>query len=513
VARKLQRVGALWKFVAVFGTVLAIGLLVSRPSDGNLWFSDDLWHIRSYSGSELASTWTGSWDPTGVGIAGYRPLETLTAHLRAEVLGEESPKKNRYLNVAVAALALTVLAGALWYLGVPLWIGLAAAAIEFTTRNFAYIYAWTSAGYHAFQMLSFGLALLALGATLGRETYRRTLLAASAFMWAVTLLLKDQGLFLLPVLLAVAFVGQAPRRYSSSHSDGALSYARLWNVLRAEAKAQWTHADIRVYSLALVALSAADVLARFVFVGPVGTDGHSAFSEFVSQVGHVLALAGSGPSATPIYWALAAGVLLLVLFAPALAPRRSAGDLATPWMLALLAGFGLVASVGFAWARSSAYLVSFPLYFYALLLCATAVLVVRMLAHRRRSLRTAVLGITVLAAGSLVASIQQAADLQRAMSPWSIETLKSEYDFTYGPLADRAKIPPARQEPVNAHLREVGLTGPRQAEPDDSLPYLYCRAKHDPRIEIPEVPVLVGGRDLFANLDFVCPYVYPPPAE
>lgn len=502
-----------WKLVAVFGVVLALGLLVSRPSDGNLWFADDLWHIRSYTGAELASTWTGSWDPTGVGTPGYRPLETLTAHLRAELLGEESPKKNRYLNVGVAALALTVLAGALWYLGVPLWIGLAAAAIEFTTRNFAYIYAWTSAGYHAFQMLSFGLALLALGATLGRTRYRRTLLVASALLWAVTLLLKDQGLFLLPVLLAVAFVGRAPLVYGRSYADGALSYGRLWSVIRAEAKAQWAHTDIRVYSLALVALSAADVVARFVFVGAVDTDDHSPFSELVSQTGHVLALAGSGPSATPLYWALAAAVVLLALLAPALAPTRPTGDLAAPWIVALFAVFGLVASLGFAPARSAAYLVSFPLYFYALLLCTTGLLIVRMLAHRRRALRAAVLGIAAIAAVSLVASIGAAADIQRAMSPWSIETLKFEYDLTHGPLAEHARIPSARRDAVNAHLAEVGLTAPRQSEPDDSLPYLYCLAKDDTRIQIPEVPAVYGERDLFANLEFMCPYVQPAPAE
>ena len=502
-----------WKFVAVFAVILMVGLLASRPSDGNLWFADDLWHIRSYSGSELASSWTGSWDPTGVGIAGYRPLETLTAHLRAELLGEESPKKNRYLNVVAAALALAVLAAAFWSLGVPLWIGLAAAVIEFTSRNFAHIYAWSSAGYHAFQMLSFGLALLALSAALGRETYRRTLLAVSAFMWAVTLLLKDQGLFLLPVLLAVAFVGRAPRRYSSAASDSELSYARLWRVLRGEAETQWARRDIRVYSAALVALAVADVVARFVFVGPVDTDDHGPLTEIVSQVGHVVALTGREATAAPLYWAGAAGVVLLVLLAPALAATRSSQDLGTPWGVALLALVGLVASLGFAPARSAAYLVSFPLFFYALLLGATVLLVLRMLAPRRRAALAAGLAVATLSAVSLVASVGAAADLQRAMSPQSILTLKFEYDFTYGPLAERAKLPPARQDAVNAHLAGVGLTGPRQSEPDDSLPYLYCLAKQDNRLEIPEMGVVYGGRDVFANLDFMCPHVQPAPAE
>jgi hypothetical protein len=502
-----------WKFLAVFAVVLAVGLVVSRPSDGNLWFADDLWHIRSYSGSELASSWTGSWDPTGVGIAGYRPLETLTAHLRAELLGEESPKKNRYLNVAVSAAALTVLAAALWLLGAPLWIGLAAALIVFTARNFAYIYAWSSAGYHAFQMLSFGLALLALGAALRREGHRRTLLVLSAFMWAVTLLLKDQGLFLLPILLAVAFVGHAPRRYASSFSDGVIGYARLWQVLRAEAKAQWARTDIRVYSAALVALSAADVVARLVFVGPVDTDEHGPLSEIVTQVGHVVALAGSGATAAPVYWAVAGSVLVFALIAPAFSPRHASGDLVTPWILALLAIFGLVVSLGFAPARSAAYLVSFPLYFYALLLCATAVLILRMLAPHPRAVLAAGLGIAALSVVSLVGSIGGAADLQRAMGPWSIETLKFEYDLTHGPLADRAKMPPARRDAVNAHLAEVALSEARQSEPDDSLPYLYCRARHDPRIRIPETVAVYGDQDLYANLEFMCPYVDPPPAE
>ena len=47
---------------------------------------------------------------------------------------------------------------------------------------------------------------------------------------------------------------------------------------------------------------------------------------------------------------------------------------------------------------------------------------------------------------SLVASTGGAADLQRAMSPSSIETIKFEYDLTYGPLADtrEAAEPPAK---------------------------------------------------------------------
>ena len=501
-----------WKFVAVFAVVLGVGLLVSRPSDGNGWFADDLWHIRSYSGSELASTWTGSWDPTGIGTAGYRPLETLTAHLRAELLGEESPKRNRYVNLVAAALALTVLAAALWYLGIPLWIGLGAAVIEFTARNFAFTYAWPSAGYHALQMLSFGLALLALTAALRRERHRSVLLALSVFMWVVTLLLKDQGLFLLPFLLAVAFVGHAPRRYGSSHPDGALGYERLWDVLRAEAKAQWARMDIRAYSAAIVLVAAADVIARFVFVGEVTTDEHSPWSEVVSQTGHVFVLTGNGPSATPLYWAIAGAVLLFTLLIPAVAPSRPARDLATPWVLTLLAVFGLVTSLGFAPARSAAYQVSFPLYFYGLLLCATVLLILRMLAQRPGAARIAGITAVVVAAVSLVASTRGAADLQRAMGPWSIETIKFEYDLTYGPLAERAKLPSARQDAVNAHLAEVGLGEARSAEPDDSLPYLYCRAQHDSRIRIPETSAVYGGQDVLANLEFTCPHVYPPPS-
>jgi hypothetical protein len=398
-------------------------------------------------------------------------------------------------------------------LGVSLWIGLGAAVIEFTARNFAFTYAWPSAGYHALQMLSFGLVLLALAAALGRERHRPALLAGSAVMWIVTLLLKDQGLFLLPVLLAVAFIGHAPRRYRSSHPDGALGYERLWSVLRAEAKAQWARLDIRVYSAAIVALSIADVVARFVFVGSVTTDEHSPWSEVVSQTGHVLVLTGNGPSATPIYWAIAGAVVLLPLLAPALARTRPPADVVTPWLVALLALFGLVTSLGFAPARSAAYQVSFPLYFYALLLCATVLLILRMLSHHPRAARVAAISAGVVAAISLVASTRGAADLQRAMSPWSIETIKFEYDLTYGPLAEKAKIPSARQDAVNAHLAEVGLGEPRQVEPDDSLPYLYCRAQDDSRIRIPETTAIYGGQDVLANLEFTCPYVYPPPAE
>ncbi len=221
-----------------------------RPSEGNGWFADDLWHIRSYTGSELSSTWSGSWDPTGIGTPGYRPLETLTAHLRAELLGEESPKKNRYVSVVVAALALAVLAAALFYLGVPLWIGLAAAVIEFTTRNFAYTYAWPSSGYHALQMLSFGLraaravriprtrdlpphAARGLGVHVGGDPAAEgpgPLPAASPACWWRSSATRRGG------------TGRPIRTAPSA-------IERLWSVVRAEAKAQWARADIRVYSV------------------------------------------------------------------------------------------------------------------------------------------------------------------------------------------------------------------------------------------------------------------------
>ena len=64
-----------WRFAAVFAVILGLGLLMLRPSEGNGWFADDLWHIRSYTGTELSSTWTGSWDPTGIGtIIGQAPI-------------------------------------------------------------------------------------------------------------------------------------------------------------------------------------------------------------------------------------------------------------------------------------------------------------------------------------------------------------------------------------------------------------------------------------------------------
>ena len=499
-----RRVGQL---LAVFGLVLVLGLLMSRPSDGNGWFADDPWHIRTYTGAELAHAWTGTWEPTGVGTTGYRPLQPLSAHLRSELLGEESPKKSRYLHVGIAALALTVLAAALWRLGVPLYVGLGAAAIEFTARNFVFTYAWASGGYHAQQMLIFGLALLALTAVLAGAGRRRTLLVASAALWAVSLLLKDQGLFLLPALLALALVGPAPRRYAERHPDGALDYGRLWSVLRDEAKAQWRRTDTRAYLVAIVALAVADVFARFVFVGgPPDTGGPlDAWNDLLLELGYVVGLAGPGQSEA-LYWALAGFVLVIALVAPALAPRRAARDLATPWMVALFAVLGLATSIAFAPAQPTQHLVTFPLYFYALLVCASVVLAVRMLAPYRRALRAAAVGIAAIGAVSLVSSIRASTEVQHAMGPWSIDTLKYEYDYTYGPTADRMRIPPARRAAMKAHLAQVGLTGPRQSEPDDVLPYLYCRAQQDKRIRIPHDPAFVG-RAVYANLNFVCPYI------
>ena len=84
---------------------------------------------------------------------------------------------------------------------------------------------------------------------------------------------------------------------------------------------------------------------------------------------------------------------------------------------------------------------------------------------------------------------------------------------SYGPLAELAEIPPGREEAVRAHLAEVGLTGPRESEPDDSLPYLYCRAQQDSRIESPQTFAVYGQLDVLSNLELMCPHVYPPPSE
>ena len=508
------------RLLAVFGLILALGLVMARPSADNGWFGDDLWHVRSYSGDELASAWTGTWDPTGVGTPGYRPLLTLSLHLRSELLGAESPRRNRYVDVVVTALALAVLAFALWRLGVPLYIGVAAAGLALTARNFSFTFTWISLGYHALQMLSFGLALLAVAATLTGARYRRTLLGASALLWAVTLLLKDQGLLLLPVLAAVALAGLAPRRYAQRYPDGALEYGRLWSVLRAETKAQWRCLDVRAYLVAIVLLAVANVAARFAFVrdspapgGPVDI-----LTTFLRQLGWAVDPAGLGVLrstmfewATPIYLGLAAIVLVFVLLAPTFMPRRPARDLATPWILGLFAILGLVATNAFAPIRTAPMVGNFPLYFYALLVCATVVLVVRMLAPHRRALRAAAVGIAAFAVASLVSSIQASVDVQRGMGPSSIETFKYEYDVTYGRFSDRARMTAARRNGLRAHLREVGITGPRKAESDDTLPYLHCRSKHDPRIRIPRE----RGRLLledepeapFENLDYVCPYI------
>jgi hypothetical protein len=460
---------------------LAIGFLLVQPGLHNPWFWDDLALMRHYPASELGATWHGSYDVTGVQTPGYRPLQPLLYDLRFALLGEDYPAQ-RLLTVATCALALTSLALALRLLGASLFVAVGAGLVELTAKDFTYAYAWVTDTFHGFQLLTFGISLAALAAAIPPREHRRLLLVLSIAAWVVTLLVKDSAVVMAPVLLLGGLLGQTLRDY-----DSAPEYGRAWQAVKSAAARLMSQRELRRYAVAVVGLTIADLALRRALVAGAKTS--VSLHLYTAEIKRVLFLGGTGR-----WWLAYAAATLLVAAGMVLLPRlvRARGDrrLTRAWLFSL---YGLVcvpiaAAPGLVYSRSD--LVTLPLYFYAVFLCAGVFALV--LAVPRRAAPALTATAAALAIVSVVASVHAGAGIQRAMGAKSVQKVAFDYDYVYGRLS-AAPLPPRRRASIRRELARVGIHGRR---PDGTvLGVLVCEARSgSPWVVIPEVPFF--GDDL-----------------
>ena len=448
---------ARWRGGAV-AAALALGVvavLVGRPGAHNPWFWDDLHTIRPYSVAELADTWHGTYDPDKIETLGLRPLETLSYALRYEVLGEHMAA-NRYLTLAALVLAYALVAFALARAGAPLLLGLLAGLVSLSHKDLSYTYDWVADSYPGLQALAFGLAVYCLCRSWASGR-RGGWLWASMAAWIVTLLFKDQGVVLAPVILLLV-----PLWWALARGERCADYGALWTTVREGLRSLRRDRALGLYAAAIVGVAVLDLILRRIFVPEAETPklGFHALSSFADQMRFTVALGGQQHLSA--YAAVAEAALVVLLLVPPLARGRPdvAQPLTTLWLVGLFGAASSVLSASFALIRSRSDLVLFPLWFYALFLCA-AVGVVGLLAWRNVRLRLiVVLGVVALAAWSAVQSARGIGDIAGSMGPRSELTLLYDYDFAYGRYAATATVPPGRLAAVKRALARVGVTGP-----------------------------------------------------
>lgn len=481
----------------LFLGLLALGLVISTPSHGNAWFGPDLHLIRDYSANELSESWTGNWDPDRIERAGYRPLLTLSNHLRYKLLGE-SPDANVVLTILVVAVGFTFLAAALRALGVPLWIGAGAAILEFTSKNFTYTYSWATNGYQALHIASFGAAAMLLALAIRRGSGRGPLLAGSVAAWTVTLLLKDPAVILAPVLILLALGADALNKQLRDITS-APSYTGL-RRLRGPRGRRAIRTGTLVYASTITAVTIADLTARRIFV-PEAPTGPLVPNLPGAQLKRTLSL--TGDEFWPYYTGLAGALLIFVLATPRLAralPERGAGGY---WITALFALFALACSISFSFVEARSDLVYFPLYFYALFVCCAIAIAVRLWPRPVLPCRVPLVGMVAALLGlvSLTLSVRESVRVQRALAPDSIQSVAATYDLVFGDYSD-VTIPAERRRLALRDLRDAGIRGPIPG--NDGLTWLYCRVESgDSSLVIPRAFALREDMDTEPGCDGV----------
>ena len=475
---RTQRKIPLW--LGVFAVLFILGLAIGWPGLHDDWFYDDLAVMRPYSAAEQEQGLTHTWNPDPGAIPAWRPLLSPTIDTLYSLFGDDQAA-HRVAMIAALAAALTLIAAALALLGVPPWLTVPAAALELTAKNGVYALTWITNGYQNLQALAFGAALLAVALASRSRVPRHGLLAVALVLWCVMLGLKDQALVLLPVLAGlpigarlIADAGSAP------------GYRAILVDLRAAVAFTWRRRDLRWFVSSAVGVAALDFVLRRVFVpgGPSQLD----LDAPGDQARFVIEFAGHN-HAPAAYQAAAALAVAFVAAWPLLAGNRTDPVAANRWRIALLVGCATLSAMAFALVYARSDLVLYPLFFYSLFLCVTGSLVWRELKPSWRvPVGTAAISI---AAVSLIASIGASRAVQRAMSPWSVQTLDLNYQYLLGKAANplnRVAIPAGRRADELARLRAAGVNGYVGPEAAETL---LCAARERasqglaPRVLVP----------------------------
>jgi hypothetical protein len=472
--------------LGLIGLFSAVGMLMMWPSIGNPWFWDDLHWFRYYPLHQLASTWVGNTDPLGLMVPGFRPLHAISNFLRYELF-RESPDANRYLTMTALVAAFSLFVAAFRRLGVPVLITIPGALLAITSKNLTYTYAWASDGYQGLQMAAFAACLFT--AVKGLQTRRRPRfwLAMSAFLWLVTLFLKDQGVLLVPALVLVAFLAALGGFPGLANRVDELTAGSLMSASKRGLAHAWRHRTARPYVVAVVVLAVGDAIARSVLV-PQATPATLSLKWLALGLVEAVSFAGHEDSHgdAALYTGFACVLFFFLVFV-GLRSRLRTPHLIVPWLVAAFAAIVVAFSslYGLDFARQD--IADFPILFYGIFVSATVLLAVRMLERHRRSRTLLIAGVSALALVSVTASIRASVGVQRAMSSSSVQTLGYDYTFVYGSFSSRAAVPMHRKAKLEATLAHLGIKGPLsaptspQAEgyffPDSQgYAYLYCKA-------------------------------------
>jgi hypothetical protein len=197
--------GAAASFLLFFAVMLALaGPAVRWPM-----VYDDLHLLRPFTAEERARAWRGSWDPDGIEHPGLRPLTMIFNEARHRLFGE-NVAAHRVFLLGLYALYASVLVRVAAGLGVPAPAGIAAGLLLLCSRYSVYHYVWLTEGNHLLQGLLFETAALALGNGLTRGSWPP--LALSLAACTAVVLVREDGLALVPVLLLFGWVAAPPHR-------------------------------------------------------------------------------------------------------------------------------------------------------------------------------------------------------------------------------------------------------------------------------------------------------------
>ena len=188
----------------VAGTLAAIAILLTlllfRPTVHDGFDYDDYHFVRPYTAAEVRGAFRGPWDPAGIELPFYRPLTIAFYAARFSAFGLNADAYHA-LSLALFAAA-AMLAGAFaWRLtGRPAAGALAAVAFSVHPAMPYALVAWVTNQMHLLAAIVVLAALLWWHAVRERGAWWWTPLLGLA---AIAFLIKEDGVMLLPVVLAV----------------------------------------------------------------------------------------------------------------------------------------------------------------------------------------------------------------------------------------------------------------------------------------------------------------------
>lgn len=196
-----------------FLVFVGVGLGVAHKSISYYWNWDDLHLVRTFSAEELASVFSGHWDPDKLETAGFRPLTTVFNHARAWLFGE-STLAHRLFLIALYAVYLTLLGVIARRFGISRYAALLAGVLVLSAQNSMYHFVWISDGIHILQGVLFAAAvLLSMRYVEHGKTFH---FAASLALAALSLLVREDSLGTYPVILAL-FIAYALNEEKLNH--------------------------------------------------------------------------------------------------------------------------------------------------------------------------------------------------------------------------------------------------------------------------------------------------------